>query len=141
MNDESPLLLYDGSCGFCAWNVQFVLDHERRRRTLRFAPLESAVGREVRARHPEIDGVDSVVWLEPATSDARERAFVRSGAVLRVSRYLGGVWRMLGAAASIVPPPVRDLAYDFVARHRHKLSRGGAVCVIPTPEQRARFIE
>jgi hypothetical protein len=27
-----------------------------------------------------------------------------------------------------------------VARHRHQLGRGGQHCLVPTPEQRARFL-
>src|SRR4051812_7086526 len=64
MKDEPPLLLFDGTCGFCAQSVQFVLRHERRRQTLRFASLQSHSGTEVRERHPELIHVDSVIWLE-----------------------------------------------------------------------------
>ena len=39
MRDSSALLLYDGTCGFCAQSVQFVLRHDRKRRTLRFSSL------------------------------------------------------------------------------------------------------
>jgi predicted DCC family thiol-disulfide oxidoreductase YuxK len=141
MGDRSALLLYDGSCGFCARSVQFVLRHESRRRTLRFAALDSAIGIDVRARHPEIEGVDSVVWVEPAETNAPERVLVRSAAVLCVLRYLGGVWRALAGLAAIVPRSLADAVYDFVARHRHKLTRGNPACVIPTPEQRSRFID
>jgi predicted DCC family thiol-disulfide oxidoreductase YuxK len=142
MSDRSALLLYDGSCGFCARSVQFVLRHESRRRTLRFAALDSAIGLEVRARHPAIEGVDSVVWVEPSdASGGSERVLVRSAAVLRVLRYLGGVWRGLAGLATIVPRSFADWVYDFIARHRHQLTRGGPACLIPTPDQRSRFID
>src|SRR5436189_6468845 len=103
MGDRSALLLYDGSCGFCARSVQFVLRHESRRRTLRFAALDSEIGLEVRGRHPEIEGVDSVVWVEPEGTIAGERVLVRSAAVLCVLRYLDGVWRALAGLAAVVP--------------------------------------
>ena len=141
MGDRSALLLYDGSCGFCARSVQFVLRHESRRRTLQFAALESAIGIEVRARHPSIEGVDSVVWVESAETDRAERVFVRSAAVLRVLRYLGSVWSMLGGIAAVVPRSLADWTYDFIARHRHQLTRGAPACLVPTPDQRDRFID
>jgi len=141
MSDQSALLLYDGSCGFCARSVQFVLRHESDRRTLRFAALDSAIGLEVRARHPAIEGVDSVVWVDTEDSRNGEEVLVRSAAVLRVLKYLGGVWRMLAALAVIVPRSLADAAYDFIARHRHKLTRGNPACLLPTPEQRSRFID
>src|SRR5947209_8099612 len=131
MSDRSALLLYDGSCGFCARSVQFVLRHESQRRTLRFAALDSPIGVEVRGRHPAIEGVDSVVWVDPSETNAAERVLVRSAAVLCVLRYLGGVWRLLAGLAAIVPRALADAVYDFVARHRHKLTRGNPACVIP----------
>ena len=141
MSDRPALLLYDGSCGFCARSVQFVLRHESARRTLCFAALESEVGLEVRARHPAIEGVDSVVWLDSPDATNTELVLVRSAAVLRVLNYLGGAWRMVAALAAVVPRSVADAAYDFIARHRHKLTRGNPACLLPTPEQRSRFID
>ena len=138
MTESGALLLYDGTCGFCAQSVQFVLRHEAAsNRTLRFASLQSPTGVGVRARHPELDGVDSVIWYEPGT----DVVLVRSRAALRVLRYLGGIWRPLGALGSLVPRVIRDGVYDVIARHRHKLVRGRPVCVLPSPEQRDRFVD
>jgi predicted DCC family thiol-disulfide oxidoreductase YuxK len=133
-----PVLLYDGTCGFCAGSVQLVLRHDRRR-TLRFAALDGTFGRTLRARHPELARVDSVVWYEPAHGGASERFLTRSGAALRVARYLGGAWR-LATVAVLIPRFLRDSLYDLVARHRHSLIRGGQQCLVPTPDQRNRFL-
>ena len=136
---NGPVLLYDGTCGFCADSVQLVLRHDRRG-TLRFAALDSTFGRAVRARHPELAHVDSVVWYQLATRDAGERLFTRSSAALRVARYLGGRWRF-ATLARLIPPIIRDALYNLVARHRHQLTHGGPQCLVPTPEQRARFLQ
>jgi predicted DCC family thiol-disulfide oxidoreductase YuxK len=133
-----PVLLYDGTCGFCADSVQLVLRHDRAG-TLRFAALDSAFGRAVRDRHPELARVDSVVWYDPPSGGEGERVLTRSTAALRVARYLGGKWRLL-TLARLIPSGIRDRAYDLVARHRHQLARGGPQCLVPTPEQRARFL-
>lgn len=140
MSEQSAILLYDGTCGFCAKSVQFVLAREKRRFSLRFAPLQSDIGLEVQRRHPDLANVDSVIWLEPAANGAPESVSVRSTAVFHVLRYLGGVWTFLAALGAIVPRFVRDGVYDLVARHRHKLIRADASCLLPTPEQRARFL-
>ena len=141
MSNGSALLLYDGTCGFCAESVQFVLRHDRRRRTLRFSSLQGPTALDIRARHPELDVVDSVIWFEPGDNAHPETLLTKSSAVLRVLRYLGGVWRPLGVVAAIVPRAVRDAVYDLVARHRHRLVRGGPACVVPTPEERNRFLD
>jgi predicted DCC family thiol-disulfide oxidoreductase YuxK len=134
------LLLYDGTCGFCARSVQFVLRREGRRRTLRFASKQGPCGSDLRARHPELEGVDSIIWYAPPEPGLAERVLVRSDAVLEVLSYLGGAWRMLGVLGRIVPRAVRDMAYDFVARRRRRLASND-LCIVPAAEQRARFPE
>lgn len=139
MTDANPpVLLYDGTCGFCQASVQFVLRHERST-ALRFAPLQGAVGAALRARHPVLEGVDSVVWVDNLGGTG-ETLLLRSDAALRVTRYLGGGWRLL-AVAWVVPRFLRDGVYRFVARHRHRIIRGGEACELPAPAHRSRFLE
>jgi predicted DCC family thiol-disulfide oxidoreductase YuxK len=133
-----PVLLYDGTCGFCAESVQLVLRHDRQG-TLQFAALDSTFGRAVLVRHPELALVDSVVWYEPAHGGTSERLLTRSAAALRVARYLGGAWR-LATVAGLMPRVFRDSLYNLVARHRHQMVRGGQQCLVPSPDQRARFL-
>ena len=139
MSGATPVLLYDGTCGFCADSVQLVLRHDRRG-TLRFAALDGEYGRQVRARHPGLRGVDSMVWVEPQSGGEAERVLVRSDAALRVARYLGGPFH-LARLAAVLPRRVRDAAYALVARHRHRLTAGGPRCLIPPPDVRARFLD
>lgn len=135
---ECPVLLYDGTCGLCAGSVQFVLRRDPNG-PLRFAALQSGFGQAVLARHAGLRDVDSMVWVDCVGSGSSERIRVRSDAVLRACEYLGGWWALL-AVGRAVPRVVRDGLYRIVARHRHRLVRGER-CLVPTPEQRARFIE
>ena len=80
----SPVLLYDGTCGFCARSVQLILQHDRRG-TLRFAALQSAYGEAIKTRHPELHNIDSVVLVESSPDTNEERISIRSAAALRVS--------------------------------------------------------
>ena len=132
-------MLYDGTCGLCAASVQFLLRHERDQ-SLRFAALQSNLGTSIRARHPELNGVDSMIWVEPAANGSGERVLVRSSAALRAARHLGGLWRV-ALLGYVVPRVVRDAVYDFIARHRHRLTRGGEQCYVPPPSIRARFLD
>lgn len=133
-----PILLYDGSCGFCQSSVQFVLRRDRKR-ILRFAPLQGELGRAVTARHPALAGADSVVWVDDPGGVA-ERMFVRSDAVGKVLRYLGGWWK-LAAMFRLVPRPLRDPVYDLVARHRRRIPLAPDACRIPEPGDRSRFLD
>jgi predicted DCC family thiol-disulfide oxidoreductase YuxK len=135
---DGPVLLYDGDCGFCAESVQIVLRHERRGR-VRFAPLQGAFAAAVRARHPELHAVDSMVWVEPIEPGI-DRAFVRSTAALRLAGYLGGIWRVL-LLGYLLPTAVRDGLYNFIARHRHQIPGAGTACVVVPPNLRHRFLD
>lgn len=132
------VMLYDGTCGFCAASVGFILRHESRK-SLRFAPLQGSFAADVRQRHPELDGVDSMVWVEAPGTD-RERVAVRGKAVLRAAGYLGSIWALAGVAR-ILPAGLLDAGYDLIARHRHKLVRQPDACFIPAPDVRARFLD
>jgi predicted DCC family thiol-disulfide oxidoreductase YuxK len=134
-----PVLLYDGSCGFCAASVSFILRHERRH-SLFFASLQGAVGQQVRTRYPELSDIDSMVWVDPANREQPERVLIRSAAALRVANYLGGLWRLM-ALGRLLPQRLRDWGYDWIARHRHNLTPAGTQCLLPPAEVRWRFLD
>jgi predicted DCC family thiol-disulfide oxidoreductase YuxK len=138
MSDD-PVLLYDGLCGFCDGTVQFILKHDRRGE-LRFATLQGDYARAIVTRHPELANVDSLVLVEHDPGSGAERVYVRSTGALRLARYLGGAWH-LARVAGIMPRFLRDLAYDAFARIRYRVFGRYDSCPIPTPEQRARFID
>ncbi len=136
---ETPVLLYDGECGFCAGSVQFVLRHEgaARRDALRFAPLQGAFGTMVRERFPDVGGVDSVVWFDPSRDGARA-VRLKSAAALAALAHVGGLWRIAAAVGLLVPRIVRDLVYDAIAKRRFEFA--APACLIPTAETRSRFL-
>jgi predicted DCC family thiol-disulfide oxidoreductase YuxK len=135
--EQAPVLLYDGVCGFCNRAVQTILKHDRRGE-MRFAALQSEFGQAVLKRHPEMGGVDSVVFVERGPGG--ERVHVRSAASLRVAAYLGGPWKLF-LAARVIPAPVRDFFYNLVARYRYRFFGKYDACLLPPPEVRARFME
>jgi predicted DCC family thiol-disulfide oxidoreductase YuxK len=136
---DAPILVYDGECAFCSRWVQFVLRRDRRRRTLRFAPRDGVAGRAVRARHPALVTVESMVWVD-ADEAGRERTRIRSDATLAVLDYLGGGWRWLARIARLAPRPLRDAGYAVVARFRRRLAGSAPACVVFSEEERARAL-
>ena len=133
----APVLLYDGVCGFCNKSVQLILDHDRRGE-MRFAALQSDYGQALIERHPELRGVDSVVFVESHADG--ERIHVRSNAALKVAAYLGGFWKIF-LAARVLPRAFRDWCYDLFARNRYRFFGKYDACMLPPPEVRSRFIE
>jgi predicted DCC family thiol-disulfide oxidoreductase YuxK len=133
---EGPVVLFDGVCNLCNSSVNFVIDHERDR-DVRFASLQSEAGSELLERVgrklPEGDP-ESIVVVEGG------RVFERSAAILRIARHLRWPWRVLAAMAVVVPRPLRDVVYRWIARNRYRWFGKSDVCRVPTPELRERFL-
>ncbi|MFI5310442.1 MAG: thiol-disulfide oxidoreductase DCC family protein [Gemmatimonadales bacterium] len=135
---DSPVLLYDGLCGFCNGTVRFVLAHDRQG-TMRFAPLQGVFAARVLDAHPGLGDVDSLILVGSGEGGA-EQIDVRSEALLGVADYLGGPWRV-ARLARLVPRPIRDWAYDRFARVRHRVFGRYDSCPVPSTAERARFLE
>ncbi|MGE0639339.1 MAG: thiol-disulfide oxidoreductase DCC family protein [Thermoanaerobaculia bacterium] len=128
-----PTLLFDGVCNLCNGSVQWVIRHDAAKR-FRFASLQSDAARELLARHElPLDAMDTVVLVDG------DRLWVKSSAALEVARRVGGGWWLL-SLFRVVPRPLRDLVYDFVARNRYRWFGRQEVCWLPTPELRDRFL-
>jgi predicted DCC family thiol-disulfide oxidoreductase YuxK len=127
-------VLYDGVCKLCTGWVAFVLRHEQDQ-ALRFAALQSPAGMRLMQQF----GIDPT-QMETFVVIADGRAYVRSEAAIRVARFLRGAWKLLGVV-KIVPRPIRDYAYDVIARNRYRWFGRHHACVVPTPELRQRFID
>ncbi|HWO01197.1 MAG TPA: DCC1-like thiol-disulfide oxidoreductase family protein [Blastocatellia bacterium] len=138
-NISHPVLLYDGLCGFCSKSVQRILRYDKRM-TMFFAALQSDYGKSILTRHPELAGVDSLVFVESLDGAYLERVFVRSEAALRIARYLGGPWK-LALAGYVIPRSVRDYLYDQFAKRRYRWFGKYETCMVPPPEVRARFLD
>lgn len=130
---QHRIVLFDGVCNFCDASVNFILRHERRGR-FRFAPLQSDVGKELRAKCGlERQQLDTLVLIE------RGVAYTRSTAALRIARRLSGPYSLLYALIAI-PEPVRDVAYDWFASHRYRWFGRRGECAVPAAEVRSRFL-
>jgi predicted DCC family thiol-disulfide oxidoreductase YuxK len=128
------VVIFDGVCNLCAHSVRFILAHESGP-VLRFTPLQSPAGARL-MRDFGFDPADVKTFVLVAAG----RAHVKSDAAIQISRHLRGAWKLLGAIR-VIPRPVRDWAYDVVARNRYRWFGRFDTCMVPTPELRARFIE
>ncbi len=66
------------------------------------------------------------------------KAYTKSDAGIRVVGYFRWPWKVL-AVLKLVPRPIRDWFYDFVARNRYHWFGKKASCMVPTASVRARF--
>ena len=102
------LVLFDSDCLMCQGTTRALHRLDSRDRLL-FAPLKGETAQ--RFNLPE---VDSIVVIEEG------RQLVKSDAAVRI---LKEVLPAIGHLAALVPKPVRDQIYDFIAQRRQKISR------------------
>lgn len=140
MTTSPAWVLFDGTCGLCDRAVRWLLARDRRG-ALRFATLEGEIAREVRQRHPELPRADETVVLVESPRSEAERVRVRSDAALRAMALVGGGWRPVAGLLRLVPRPLRDLVYGFVARRRARWFGRLDACRVPTPAELDRFLE
>ena len=133
ISKKNPILLFDGVCNLCNSAVQFVIKRDSKN-ILRFAALQSEVGQQL-LTHFDLpkDDIFSVILVEDGN------VFMRSSAALRMYKNMGGVWSLLYFFI-IVPRPLRDAVYNFIAKNRYKWFGEKESCMIPTPELQSRFL-
>jgi len=134
------IVFYDGVCGLCNRLVQFLLKRDGHDR-LRFASLQSDFASKVLSRHgidpKDLDTVHVVENYDQAT----ERVLNRSDAILRAGRELGGMWGFAANIGRLVPRPLRNLFYRFVASNRYRVFGKYETCMLPEPQHRAKFLD
>jgi predicted DCC family thiol-disulfide oxidoreductase YuxK len=127
------LILFDGDCVLCSRSARFVHERDKAGR-FAFVALQSPFGRALATRF----GIDAE---NPQTNLAvvGGQAFFKSDAALAVAGALGR--RTWVGLARALPKPLRDWAYDRIARNRYTLFGRRARCWVADPDFRARIIE
>lgn len=138
MDNKEYILLYDGVCGFCNSTVQLIIAHDKKK-TMRFAAIQSLFAISVFERHPFLKEIDSLILLE-GINTLGEKVYIRSTGALRVAQYLGGWWNLFRVFV-IIPATLRDWMYDLFARYRYRFFGKYDSCLLPPPDVRSRFID
>lgn len=128
------VILFDGVCNLCNAAVDFVIERDPAGR-FRFAALQSDAGRRLQ-RDYGLGSIDakSVLLIDSG------RVFARSTAALRIASRLGPPWSLM-TVFLLVPVPVRDWLYGFVARRRYRWFGRRSTCRLPSPDELARFLD
>jgi predicted DCC family thiol-disulfide oxidoreductase YuxK len=131
---DKQIILFDGVCNLCNGAVNFIIDRDPKAR-FQFTALQSESGQQLLKKHGLPTGeMKSLVLL---TDD---QVYLRSTAALRIARQLSGLWPLFYASI-IIPTPLRNAAYDLVAKYRYKIFGKSESCRYPSPDLKSRFLE
>jgi predicted DCC family thiol-disulfide oxidoreductase YuxK len=119
----APLVVrFDGECLMCSRTIRFVAAEDRAG-IIRFKPLDA-------------EGEPDSMLVETGG-----RVLDRSSGVLAILGALGGHWRAMALAGRLIPRPLRDLLYRFIARHRYRWFGKGDACGLPSEALKERLLD
>ena len=123
LKHEKAIILFDGCCNFCNSSVNFVVRHNNKDCFL-FIPIQSETAKEFLKKFnlPE-QFLGSIVLIE------KDKIFFKSTAVLRIIRRMNPVMNWLFVFI-VVPKFLRDAVYDWIAKHRNRLTNEKSNCVV-----------
>jgi predicted DCC family thiol-disulfide oxidoreductase YuxK len=128
------IVVFDAQCLLCNGWVQFILRHDRRGQ-FRFASIQGTAGRDLVARAGlQVDGLQTLLLVDGL------RRWQHTAAILRVLHGLGWPWRAAWIAW-LVPAPLRDALYRWIARHRYRLFGRTDTCLLPPAGHARRFLD
>lgn len=130
---QHKIILFDGVCNLCNSSVTFIIKRDKND-VFRFAALQETTGMSLlKKHHIDTAKTDSIILIE------QNKAYTKSTAALRIAKNLSGAYPLLYAFI-IVPRPIRNWVYDYIARNRYSWYGKKESCMIPTPELRSKFL-
>ncbi|MDM0109705.1 thiol-disulfide oxidoreductase DCC family protein [Variovorax sp. J22R24] len=128
------IVVFDGQCLLCNGWVQFLLRRDRRG-IVRFASIQGSTGKGLLARASlNVDGLQTLLVVDGT------RTWQHTAAILQVLHVLGWPWR-LAWGAWLVPAPLRDGLYRWVARNRYWMFGRSETCSVPPQNFAERFLD
>ncbi len=127
------IILFDGVCNFCNSSVNLIMKHDKKN-IFKFAALQSEKGGELQRKFGlNQNDLSSFILIE------HEKYFTKTTAALRVAKNIGFPWN-LSYIFIIIPPFIRNIAYNIIAKYRYRWFGKRDACRIPTPEEKEKFL-
>ncbi len=135
LTQDKYIVLFDGVCNFCNDSVRFIIKRDKND-LFRFASLQSSLGQKLtKERGIDTTKIDSIILIKPA-----EAYYIKSDAALNIAKKLSALYPLLSLFL-VLPRGFRDFFYDIIARNRYKWFGKKEACPMPTPEERAKFLD
>ncbi len=134
LDQDDQVVLFDAVCKLCSAWATFLIHHDRSRR-YKLASVQSEAGKRL------------LDWCGLPTAEYNTlvlikegKFFVRSDAVIQIVSGLPFPWS-LARVGRIIPRPIRDWAYDKIARNRYRWFGKYDVCLVPNADHLGRYLD
>lgn len=133
-NGTERIILFDAVCKLCCGWTMFILRFDKHQ-TFKLCSVQSISGQLLLKKCDlPTDEFNTMVLIDGET------AYYKSDALLKVLNELAWPWRIF-SIMQYVPRPLRDYFYDRLAQNRYRLLGKYDQCILPSAEQKARFLD
>ena len=127
------IVVFDGDCVLCSWFFRFVLWQDKSQR-FSFVTAQSPLGQ---ALYTALDL--STRDFETNLVIVGDQIFARLDAFAAVMHAVGQPWRLL-SVCRFLPTGLKTVLYERIARNRYAIFGRNETCLMPTHDERARFV-
>lgn len=131
---KTALILFDGECNLCDRTVQFIIKRDHQNYFL-FTAQTSQTAKKIELEFGiDISQNQTILVVE------NNKIYFRSDAAFLILHRLGGIWRLF-SYLKIIPHPIRDFFYRWIAKNRYRWFGKKDHCLIPNPCLKKRFLD
>jgi len=128
------IILFDGVCNFCNRTINIILKYDKQA-FFQFAASQSNAAMGIMQELGlEENAIASVILID------QEKVYTKTDAVIQIANRLSG-WPKLFRVLKFIPNPIRDFAYDLIAKNRYAIFGKRASCRIPDTSIQHRFLQ
>ena len=129
------ILFFDDECMLCNKSVAFIVKRDKKKK-IGFASLHSDIA-EQKLKAFKLDSLkhSSLILI------SGNKVYQKSSAVLKTAMQLGLFWTILSIIGHLIPLPIRDSCYDWIATNRYRWFGKGSHCAQIHPEWKERFLD
>jgi predicted DCC family thiol-disulfide oxidoreductase YuxK len=126
------IILFDGVCNLCNNTVLFLIKYDKYS-NLKFAASQTNAGENIIRQYTILNKGKSVIFIKDGI------VFYKSDAIIEIAKQING-WPHIFKYACLFPKFLRDGLYNLIARNRYSLFGKKESCMVPTEEDKIRFL-
>ena len=126
------IILFDGVCNLCNNTVSFLIKYDKSN-IFKFAASQTNAGENIIRQYSILNEGKSVIFIKDSI------VFYKSDAIIEIAKQIKG-WPRIFKYAYLFPKFLRDGVYNLIAKNRYSLFGKKETCMVPTEENRNRFL-
>ena len=133
MKKLDHIIFFDGVCKLCNKYVSLLIKVDRNK-VFRYSTLQGKYAKSI-SLNKKYQRFDSVIFF------TQKKVFIKSEAIIRILKQLGGYYLFLGMVLSLFPRFFLNIFYDLIAKNRYLIFGRLSQCRVPNKEEADLFLD